>query len=70
LGKKKKNFLYLFINKNYLQFVDICGYANGKTKYIFSPSSFGAVVGSGIRDEHPRSATLDRSILVFLKNHV
>jgi hypothetical protein len=29
----------------------------GRTKK-FPPSSFGAVVGSGIQDKHPRSATL------------
>jgi hypothetical protein len=49
-----KKFLYLLKNKiiyNFMIFVDT---KNGKTKKIVSPSSFGAVVGSGINiyDQH------------------
>jgi hypothetical protein len=35
---------------NYLQFYDFCGFKTGRTKKNFSPSSFGAVVGSEIWD--------------------
>jgi hypothetical protein len=45
-----KKILYLFKNqiiKNFMIFVDT---KIGRTKNLFSPPFFGAVVGSGIRD--------------------
>jgi hypothetical protein len=60
------NFLYLFKNKIIYNFTIFVASKNRTKK--FSPSSFGAVVGSGIRDpgwieirirdKHPGSATL------------
>jgi hypothetical protein len=53
----KKYILYLFKNKKYLQFYDICTVAaeNNRTKKVF-PSSFGAVVGSGMdKNQDPGS---------------
>ncbi len=37
-------------NKNYFKFCEICGYKKKARQHIFSPSSFAAVVGSGIQD--------------------
>jgi hypothetical protein len=54
-----KYFLYLYKNKIIYNFMIFVATINGRPKK-FSPS-FGAVVGSGIRDKHPGSATLQRS---------
>ncbi len=55
----KKKFLYLLKNKIIFNYSDICG--NKKMVEVeqqnFSPSCFGAVVGSGIWD--PRSGIRD-----------
>jgi hypothetical protein len=45
-----KKIFYLFKIRIVSIFNDICGKKNGRTKK-FAPSSFGAVVGSGILDE-------------------
>jgi hypothetical protein len=54
-----KNVLNLFKNKIIYNFMIFVATKNGRTKTFF-PSSFGAVVGSGIeiRDKHAGSATL------------
>jgi hypothetical protein len=54
-----------------MQFCEICGYKKWFDKIIFSPLSFVAVFGSGIRDgqksgsgirdKHPGSATLKKT---------
>jgi hypothetical protein len=46
----------------------ICGYKKWLNNKISSPSSFGAVVGSGIRDKHSGSAAMviNRNYVTFL----
>jgi hypothetical protein len=44
--------IFIFLKIKYLQFYDICGYKNGRKIKNISPSSFGAVVRSGILDKH------------------
>jgi hypothetical protein len=51
-------FLQHIKNKIILSFVKFVATKYGLTKKIFSPLSFVAVFGSGIRDKHPGSATL------------
>jgi hypothetical protein len=68
-----KKFLNLFKNKIIYNFMIFGAKKDGQNK-IFPPSSFGAIVGSGIRgglklgskirDKHPGSATLIISLVV------
>jgi hypothetical protein len=66
LGKKFYNslktgpnlFLQHLKNKTIFNFVKFVATKKGFTTNFFSPLSFVAVFGSGIRDKHPGSATL------------
>jgi hypothetical protein len=57
-------FLQHFKNKIILKFVKFVATKKGLTINFFSPLSFFAVFGSGIRDKHPGSATLGNSMPV------
>jgi hypothetical protein len=52
----QKNFLYLSKNKIIYNFMLFVATKNGWTKKLFSPASFGAVVGSGMdKNQDPGS---------------
>jgi hypothetical protein len=61
-----------FINKIIFNFVKFVAAKKGLTTNFFSPLSFVAVFGSGIRDpdKHPGSATLPAAILIILLGNI